>query len=185
MTDDPYRRARIIPNLIAIAALLLIVLIAMWNADAAQAARGLNGRCGMHIGSLVQRNSSGSEYHFRIGPKYPGTLRPGTCRGYVRVRISSPGSIGALAWQHYSMLHYKAKTTLLIAAGVGTVSGCTAAAKIMVSAISALVDGATEGVAFPGVAVAAGTIGCGVGAQELYSLLPDGPNNLDKVRMVK
>ena len=83
------------------------------------------------------------------------------------------------------MLHYKAKTTLLIAAGVGTVSGCGAAAKVMVGAIGALVDGATEGVAFPGVAVIAGTIGCGAGAHELYDLIPDGPNTLNRVRMIK
>jgi hypothetical protein len=172
-------------------AVIVTATVALIAPGQASAAKALNGRCGMHIGKLISRNSQGSTYHFRIGPKVLGSLRPGTCRGYVRVaKKNASGQLiltaGALAWQHYSMLGFNRKTALWIPATIGTVGGCTAAARYMVTGISILVDGATEGAAFPGVMLMAGTVGCGVGANKLYDWLTSGgPSTLDDVRMVK
>jgi hypothetical protein len=153
----------------------------------AHAATGLSGRCGMHIGSLIRRNQEGSTWNMRIGPRddHLGVQRPTTCRGLVRVhRKGQIGQVGALAWQTYSLNGFNRHAALLVNSSL-TVVGCGGVARIMVGAIGAFVSGATDGIAFPATAVVAGSIGCGEGAHALVNLIPDGPNTLDKVRMVK
>jgi hypothetical protein len=58
---NPFRRSRIIPTVLAVAALVLLVLIAMWNAETAQAKR-LTGHCGIHFGALYRIDSGGARY---------------------------------------------------------------------------------------------------------------------------
>ena len=152
----------------------------------AAADKAINGRCGMHIGRLVQRNQSGSAYRFRIGPKYLGQLHPGTCRGYVRVhRAGKAGRAGALAWQHYRLTRWNEHTTLLVAGGASTVIGCNAVGRSVAAAVELFAVTGSDGLAFPSVTAIGGALGCGVGARELWNLLPNGPDTLDKVRMIK
>lgn len=164
------------------------ILTGVLTAFSAQsfAAKAINGRCGMHIGRLVQRNQSGSAYRFRVGPKVLGTLRPGTCRGYARVRhAGEAGRVGALAWQHYRLTRWNEHTTLLIASGASTVIGCTAVGRSVAAAVEVFVATGTDGLAFPSITAIGGAVGCGLGARGLWNLLPDGPDTLDKVRMVR
>jgi hypothetical protein len=167
---------------------VLAFAVGLAIAPPANAAKALNGRCGMHIGKLIRRNQGGSLYHFRIGPKDAnlGTLRATTCRGRVRVahHNAAGGRVGGLAWQTYTLKGFNRHTALLVNGGL-TVVGCGGVAKIMVGAISAFLDGATEGIAFPATAVVAGTIGCGEGSHALVNLIPNGPDTLDGIRMVK
>jgi hypothetical protein len=159
-----------------------------WGAIDAHAATALNGHCGMHIGKLVRRNQGGSLYKFRIGPKDAnlGTLRPTTCRGQVRVhRRAAAPSVGALAWTTYSAKGWNRHTTLLVGTGTATVIGCYGTGRALVGIIGVLVAGGTDGLAYPLLATAAGSFGCGVGAHALVNLIPDGPDTLDKVRMIK
>lgn len=175
------------------ATLAAIALVATTHVNVAnaQTAKAINGRCGMAIGKLIVRNSGGSTYHFRWGPKHPGNIiKPGTCRGKVKVkRITGQrpngSNIVAYTWMTYAMLHFKMNTALRIATGSLTVYGCTVVGRTMVTAIDALVTGATDGVALPLVATSAGALGCGIGAHTLYSWLPDGPWHIDGVRVFR
>ncbi len=83
-SQDLFWRSRIIPNLLADAIIVVVVLLAYWNASA-EAATALDGRCGMHIGRLIRRDQAGSQYRYRTGPKTGGGAS--TCRGKVRVKI--------------------------------------------------------------------------------------------------
>ncbi|MFL5831068.1 MAG: hypothetical protein ACJ76X_14235 [Solirubrobacteraceae bacterium] len=144
------------------------------------AAKAIRGRCGLHISPLVQRNQSGSAYGFRVGPKVLGTLRPATCRGYVRVRHAGAGRVGALAWQHYRLTRWNEHTTLLIASGASTVIGCNAVGRSVAAAIELIAVTGSDGLAFPSVTAIGGGVGCALGATQLWNLLPDGPDTLDK-----
>jgi hypothetical protein len=66
--QDLFWRSRIIPNLLAVAIIVVVVLLAYWNASA-EAATALDGRCGMHIGRLIRRDQAGSQYRYRTGRK--------------------------------------------------------------------------------------------------------------------
>lgn len=175
-------RARIALFLVALG---LIAGVLAWSAVEANAAKAVHGRCGMHIGSLIRRSQGGSLYHFRIGPKYLGTLRPGTCRGIVRVRSLKPGAAGTLAWKSYSMVGFNDHTALLIGSTTATVTGCNAVGKTVAGAIEVLVGSATDEVAFPLISTGAASFMCGVGASALFSFIPDGPTTLNKVHMIK
>lgn len=166
-----------------------VVVFAVWSTSgadpAAAAATAINGRCGMHIGKLIRRSSGGSLYKFRVGPRYLGSVRPGTCRGEVRVNHRGKAQAGALAWQVYSMTRWNEHNSILIAAGATTIIGCNAVAKGLIAGLETLSIASTDGLAYPGATAVAGAVGCGLGARELWNLLPDGPDTLNKVRMVK
>lgn len=158
-------------------------VIALAHPDQAAAATAINGRCGVHLGGLIQRNSSGSEYHARIGPKYLGRVVPSTCRGQVRVkRTGAAGQAGALAWQTYQLTNWNEKTVILVAGGYATATTCYVVGQAVAAAIAAA---ATDGIAYPGAVAVGGAVGCGVGIHELWSYLPDGPSTVNDVRMVK
>jgi hypothetical protein len=104
---SPFRCARIIPNVLAVAALMLLVLVAVWNAEAAQA-KGLAGHCGVHFGALYRIDSGGARYHSRIGPRDGHTGGGMHCHGKVFVHSRGspasvagfPGSWDAFNWPH-------------------------------------------------------------------------------------
>jgi hypothetical protein len=169
-------------TLLLLIAVLAVTLAAAASPRPAAAATALNGRCGMHIGKLLRRDSGGSTYRFRIGPKYLGTLRPGTCRGKVRIRVH--GRTGVFGWHAFQLTNWNLHTTLVIKSAI-TVVGCTTVGTSVKTAITAAATAGTDGLAYPVAVAAASAGGCGYGALDLWSLLPDGPDTLDGVRMVK
>jgi hypothetical protein len=108
---ESFPRSPIIPTALAVAALVLPVLLAMWNAAAKASPRAINGRCGMHIGALVRRNQGGSLYRYRTGPKYHNPRLASRCRGWVRVRrTGSVAETGGVVWRSYSLGGWNEKT---------------------------------------------------------------------------
>ncbi len=63
--------------------------------------------------------------------------------------------------------------------------GCNAVANGIITALEAAAAAGSDGLAYPGATAAAGAVGCGLGARELFNLLPNGPKTIDKVREVK
>src|SRR5437899_1271794 len=82
---------------------LLIAFVALLVASLAppraEAARALDGRCGLHIGSLVV--GTDHVWHMRLGVRRGHVGGPMHCRGLVRVRSSGRGQTAGLVWRQY------------------------------------------------------------------------------------
>ena len=142
-----------------LAALAVLVWAFAFAATTAHAATAVDGRCGMHIGTLVRRESTGSQYRYRTGPKTAGGAS--TCRGSVRVKLSGAAGQAALAWQTYNLGAWNEHNVILIAAATSTVFGCNAVASGIVTALEAATAAGSDGLAYPGAAAVAGAVGCG------------------------
>jgi hypothetical protein len=115
---DPFRRSRIIPTILTVAAFALLVLLALWNAEAASA-KGLKGHCGIQFGALCRIDSGGARYHARIGPRrghVGGTMH---CYGHVFVRSSRAAATTTLdglsgAWDPFNWRDWRWKGVLAL-----------------------------------------------------------------------
>jgi hypothetical protein len=79
------------------AALAVLGFALAFATTPAHAAKAVDGTCGYHIGKLVRRDQIGSQYRFRIGPKYHKATSPMRCHGVVasRRRGRSAASAGS------------------------------------------------------------------------------------------
>jgi len=171
--EDPYWPSRVIPTALAVVALIIIAYL-LFGAAAADA-KGIRGHCGLHIGALVRRDSGGSVYQLRIGPRMYHSGGDMRCRGYT----ATPGATGAVgtSWQPFSLPSWRyfflGRVTFQSAL---TAQGC----KSFGAALAATL--VTDGAASPGLVL--GGAGCAYGVYQLGSLLP-GTTSMTGMRLIK
>ena len=142
----------------------------------ADASSGISGTCGLHIGKLLRRDSGGSVYQMRIGPREYHSGGDMVCKGLVLRGGTSQASTGT-HWDPWALpswnYFFAGRVTFESAL---TAQSCKAFGGALLAAV------ASEGALTPGAVLTGG--GCAYGVYTLGQLLP-GTDNMTGMRLVK
>jgi hypothetical protein len=129
--------------------------------------------CGLHAGKVIRRDSGGTIYRMRIGPRLYHTGGDMVCKGHVRKRNAKSATDGccSINWQPFSLPNWRHFFNARIAS-TDITAGLTAASCQQFGAELAAVI-ISEGVATPALVIGGG--GCIWGVHQLGPRLPGNP----------
>lgn len=139
--------------------------------------------CGLHAGKVIRRDSGGTVYRFRLGPRMYHSGGDMTCKGHVRKasrRYTTDGCC-SINWQPFSLPNWRdffnGRTAHADIVGGLTAASCqqfgTELAAVIIS----------EGFATPALVI--GGAGCAYGVYSLGPKIPTGVDNLKHMRIIK
>jgi hypothetical protein len=165
------------------AALAVAILAAAPTAAQANPNMSRDSTCGLHAGKVLRRDSGGTVYRFRIGPRMYHSGGDMICKGHVRKASASKTTDGccSINWQPFSLPNWRdffnGRTTHADIVGGFTAAGCQSFGESLAAVII------SEGVATPALVI--GGASCAYGVYSLGPKIPSGTDNLKHMRITK